>query len=348
MSSQIKSVVQNCRQCKINSPAPVEPLNPSTFPERAWSRVGADLFEFRKQNYLLVVDYYSRYIEVRRLDSLAAAATIDKLKAIFCTHGVPEVMISDNGPQFGCREFGDFARQYGFQHITSSPRYPKSNGEAERAVGTVKRMWAKTDDPYMSLMIYRATPLENGFAPSELLMGRLLRTALPTLPGQHALQKDGGTVMDKERQIKERTMRNYDNRHQAHQLPELRPGTPVYVRDMCRDGLVVRNTAPRSYDVQTANGPVRRNRSALVDVREEGLGVLSPNAPPPVSEGTEVLGPTSKTRADPPGTQAPDQDGAEGTGLPLTHPASRPRSGRDRALSRERRLPKRLEDYHLY
>ena len=211
MSSQIKSVVQNCRQCKINSPAPVEPLNPSTFPERAWSRVGADLFEFRKQNYLLVVDYYSRYIEVRRLDSLAAAATIDKLKAIFCTHGVPEVMISDNGPQFGCREFGDFARQYGFQHITSSPRYPKSNGEAERAVGTVKRMWAKTDDPYMSLMIYRATPLENGFAPSELLMGRLLRTALPTLPGQHALQKDRGTVMDKERQIKERTMKNYDN-----------------------------------------------------------------------------------------------------------------------------------------
>ena len=59
MSRQIKEMVQSCRLCTIQSRLPVEPLNPSTLPSRAWSRVGADLFEFQKLHFLLVVDYYS-------------------------------------------------------------------------------------------------------------------------------------------------------------------------------------------------------------------------------------------------------------------------------------------------
>jgi transposase InsO family protein len=280
MSSQIKEMVQHCRTCRINSPTPVEPLNSSTLPQKAWSRLGADLFEFRKKNYLLVVDYYSRFIEVRPLDSLESLVTIDKFKSIFSIHGVPDMIISDNGKQFDSRYFREFARSYGFQHVTSSPRYPKANGEAERAVGTVKRLWNKSDDPYLSLMIYRATPLENGFTPSELLMNRLLRTTLPTLPSQRSLQTPVESIREKEMDIRERTMTNYNKRHQAHQLPALRPGTNVFIKDMKKEGKVIRNTAPRSYEVQTNTGTIRRNRSALVDVREEGPVVpVTPNAP---------------------------------------------------------------------
>jgi len=119
-----------------------------------------------------VVDYHSSYIEVRRLDSLSSVFTLDKVKSIFSTHGIPEVVISDNGPQFSSREFQEFAKSYAFQHVASSPKYPKANGEAERAVGTVKNLWSKTTDTYLSPLTYRAIPLENGFTPSEVLMNR--------------------------------------------------------------------------------------------------------------------------------------------------------------------------------
>ena len=72
-------------------------------------------------------------------------------------------------------------RYYGFDHITSSPLYPQSNGEAERAVKTVKGLWKKNEDPLYSLLIYNATPLQLGYSPVELLMSRQLRTNLPMI-----------------------------------------------------------------------------------------------------------------------------------------------------------------------
>ena len=73
-------------------------------------------------------------------------------------HGIPELLLSDNGPQFLSSVFAKFAEEYSFTHITSSPRYPQSNQEVERAVQTVKSLLKKSKDPYWSLMTYRATP----------------------------------------------------------------------------------------------------------------------------------------------------------------------------------------------
>jgi hypothetical protein len=314
----------------------VEPLKPSTLPGSPWSRLGADIFEFKKKHYLLVVDYYSRYIEVRRLKSLSSLTTIEKLKSIFVTHGNPDIMISDNGPQFASREFYEFTETYGFQHVTSSPRYPQSNGEAERAVGTVKRMWEKSSDPHMSLMIYKATPLENGFTPSELLMGRLIRTNLPTLPSQRELQKSTESVQTKEESIRQRAIANHARRHQARELPELRPRSDVWIRDMGREGTVLEKTAPRSYNVQTDKGVIRRNRSALVATDgKEGKGsqvLQTPKSPTAHSSGVSRL------------------YSAEGTGPPLTQSASCTVSGKVSGARREQRVrrpPKFLTENYV-
>ena len=89
-------------------------------------------------------------------------------------------IVSDNVPQYSSQEFMDFAHQYQFTHVTSSPHYPPSNGLAERTVQTAKRLLKNADDPFLALLSYRATPLSwCGKSPAELLMGRNIRTNLP-------------------------------------------------------------------------------------------------------------------------------------------------------------------------
>ena len=76
-----------------------------------------------------------------------------------------------------------FATAYGFTHITSNPKYQQANGEADRAVKTIKEVLKKkSDDPYTTLLAYRSTPMWNGYSPAELLMGRKLLTAIPMIP----------------------------------------------------------------------------------------------------------------------------------------------------------------------
>ena len=132
-------------------------------------------------NYLILVDYYSRYMEMSKLSSRTSTLVIQHIKSIFARHGMPETFVSDNGPQFSSSTFTQFALDYGFHHQTSSPNYPQSNGEAERTVQTIKSILNKTKDPYLGLLSYRATPLANGYSPAELLMGKKLCSTLPMI-----------------------------------------------------------------------------------------------------------------------------------------------------------------------
>nr|XP_050049913.1 uncharacterized protein K02A2.6-like [Dermacentor andersoni] len=106
-----------------------------------------DLFHLNGQTFILVVDYCSRFPEVVTLRSTTAQAVIDALKSIFARHGIPQEVRSDNGPPFSSQEFAAFAASYGFNHMTSSPHYAQSNGEAERMVRTIKDPFRKSKDP---------------------------------------------------------------------------------------------------------------------------------------------------------------------------------------------------------
>ncbi|XP_064615801.1 uncharacterized protein K02A2.6-like [Liolophura sinensis] len=107
--------------------------------------------------------------------------------------------------QFSSGDFAKFGDKYGFRHTISSPHYPVGNGEAERAVEAVKGLLNKADDPYLAMLSYRSNPLQNGFTPSELLMGRKLRTKVPVLPSTlvpdwHGKNVESGDQKQKERQ----------------------------------------------------------------------------------------------------------------------------------------------------
>ena len=99
-------------------------------PSLPWQKVATDLLDLQNRMYLLVVDYYSRYVELAKLTSTTSPTIIQHLKSIFARHGVPESVVSDNGPQYSSNAFATFAEEYGFTHITSSPRYAQANGLA--------------------------------------------------------------------------------------------------------------------------------------------------------------------------------------------------------------------------
>ena len=188
IAKALEEKVFNCPACCQYRATKTEPLIPSKLPVRPWQKVATDLFEWQKSQYLLVVDYYSRFIEIAKLSSTTSTNVISHLKSIFSQHGIPETVMSDNGPQYSSEQFAEFANQYEFSHITSSPKYPQSNGAAERAVRTIqdilKRSKMQNGDMYMAMLAYRSTPLENDLSPAELLMDRKLRTTVSVIPQQ--------------------------------------------------------------------------------------------------------------------------------------------------------------------
>ena len=100
LSKQLEEKVKQCSECCKNQLQQAEPLMPTQLPELPWQKVGTDLFHWKSNQYLLIVDYYSRYIEISKLNRTTAEDIISHTKSIFTRHGIPEVVYSGNGPQF--------------------------------------------------------------------------------------------------------------------------------------------------------------------------------------------------------------------------------------------------------
>ena len=280
MSSQIIDIVAKCGICnQFRHSQQKEPLINHDVPTLPWEKLGMDLFHFNGKNFLLMVDYYSKYIEVSLLSSLRATDVIMQIKSQFARHGIAREVISDNGPQFNCAEFVSFSKSWGFKHITSSPHRPQSNGMAERAVQTVKTLLTKAaadgKDPYIALMQYRNTPFPDSPSPAQLLMNRRLRT---TLPATDAYLKprisDPEVMMEAVDKRHSKQKKHYDKTALSSSRPPLKPGTSIRMQTerggSWKPATVVSSAgAPRSYFVKTAGGSTfRRNRNMLRDTKE--------------------------------------------------------------------------------
>jgi len=144
MSADITKHVSKCDVCQtIQSESQKEPMILRELPTRPWQYVATDLFDFRQQSYLITTDYFSNFFEIDKLQGKKAEDIIKCLKKHWARYGLPERVYSDGGPPYNSWEFKEFARKYEFKHITSSPTFSQSNGKAESAVKTAKRLMKK-------------------------------------------------------------------------------------------------------------------------------------------------------------------------------------------------------------
>lgn len=143
MSVDIEKFIFSCNICeKYRVSKPKDSLMSHEIPDLPFFKIGMDICTYGTKDYIVVVDYYSRWIEVKMLKDKTAGTVIQKLKLIFAVHGFPKVIVCDNMP-FASYTFKQFAESYDIQLVYSSPRYPQSNGLSEKAVGIVKNMMRK-------------------------------------------------------------------------------------------------------------------------------------------------------------------------------------------------------------
>ena len=86
----------------------------SELPEYPWQKLGSDLFELKGVHYLLVVDYYSRFIDISKMSSATSASIISALKSTFSRYGIPSISVSNDGPPYASKEFEQFTHSYNF------------------------------------------------------------------------------------------------------------------------------------------------------------------------------------------------------------------------------------------
>ncbi|KAI4903640.1 hypothetical protein NFI96_008643, partial [Prochilodus magdalenae] len=294
----INKKVSHCTFCQERRPTQrKEPLITSPLPPGPWCKIGADLCELSGRNSHIVVDYYSRDIEIAHLQLTTSLHVIDKLKNMCVRWGIPKELITDNGTQFTSADFAQFCSDWDIHHITSSPHYPQSNGAVERAVGTAKRI-LQQPDPHLALMCYRATPTAaTGVSPARLMTGRQIRTTLPVL--EKILQPSlicPQEVSEHDRKAKVAYKLFYDRRHSVHPLPDLQSGDRVRLKldgekGWHSSGTVLSPTEePRSYLIQTQNGSVfRRNRRHLQSVPSKELKEEHSSAYPPEQQENQSV-----------------------------------------------------------
>ena len=270
LDEDIEKEVKNCQQCQLHHATPAAaPLHPWEWPGHPWTRLHIDYAgPFKGEMFLVVVDAYSKWLEVHQMTSTTSIATIEKLREIFSTHGIPETVVSDNGTNFTSTDFEEFMKRNGIKHIRVSPYHPASNGQAERAVRIFKEGIEKMGGTMRTklsqfLLKYRITPhTTTGVPPAQLLMGRSLRTQLDLL--QPNL---GNRVRDK--QAQQKTVHDYHARERV-----IKTGDLVYAKDFRKlkswiPGTVVKKTGPVSAEIQLEDGQIIRRHQDHLRIRTD-------------------------------------------------------------------------------
>ncbi|GFT36785.1 uncharacterized protein K02A2.6 [Nephila pilipes] len=231
MNSDIETVVSECVICeKFKKANSKEPLKLHTVPYRPFEKIGVDIMDFSNINYLVVMDYYSKWIEIVELANKCADEVITKLKTVFSRFGVPNTVISDNIP-FNSYIYKNFSNEWDFNYAFISSHYSPSNEMVERAVGIAKSIMrkAKEDkrDYLVGLMEYRNTLISGlDLSPAQMMFNRRLKTKLPI---SNKLLNAELFKNIREKLIERQNIQKLHYDRTAHLLPELKQGENVRI-----------------------------------------------------------------------------------------------------------------------
>ncbi|XP_062707809.1 uncharacterized protein K02A2.6-like isoform X1 [Aedes albopictus] len=191
MDQEVVKVCEKCEGCRlVQIPDPPEPMERRPLPDKPWVDIAIDfLGPLPTGEYILVVvDYFSRHVDLEIMTSITAKETIKRMARIFGLWGVPRTITLDNGKQFVATEFDDFCKVKGIHLNRTTPYWPQANGEVERQNRSLlKRLkianalygdWESEMSHYLEM--YNNTPHSTtGRSPNELLQNRRPRFKFP-------------------------------------------------------------------------------------------------------------------------------------------------------------------------
>ena len=352
LDSELELVIRTCPECQENqkSPTPV-PMHPWEFPENPCQRVHLDYVTVDGKKVLVGVEAHSKWIEATIMNSTTAAATVKEVRRWFARLGLPETIVSDNGPQFVAEEFFSFLTENGVQHVQTAPYHPSSNGLAERAVQTVKSGVKKMSGDLETrlqklLMRYRLTlQATTGCAPSDIMMKRRLRSKLDQIrPDINWKVRHKQSQMKESHSSKERSLEVND----PVLVKNFGPGTTHLY------GSITHQISPTIFEVTLEDGrAVRRHQDHIRKCwarRKNQVSANSDTADKPIN--LEVLIPqlepkmpeTSVARPDPTPERATlnQESGSQMDKASIETETARRESGR------ARREPAKFKDFVKY
>ena len=235
--------------------------------------IGLDLAESHNRHYLVMVDMFSGFPFVQRLNNISTSTVKQAMSHIFNLFGNPYLIIQDNGTQLTSKPYQTFLKNRGIEPSPGSPYYPQSNGLAEASVKNIKGLlqkcgdnWAEFDD---RLLDWRDTPNECGYSPGEIFFARRMRSSLPILPGKTSLNTCAAEIGAKLRP------KQYEKRR-TKPLAEIQIGQDVYVQDHSgrkrwnRKATVTGKDGGRGYTLITEDGTeTARNRSHIKPIPDK-------------------------------------------------------------------------------
>lgn len=260
LDMELENKVKGCNECQRTQKAPpVAPLHPWEFPKKPWSRLHIDYAgPFMGHMFLIIVDAHSKWLDVHPMHTATTQATVEKLRITFATHGLPDIIVSDNGTNFTSAEFADFVKSNGIKHVRSAPFHPSSNGLAERAVQTFKYAMKRMTDDNASvvtkvarfLMRYRITPhTTTGLSPAQVLMNRQPQSRLDLVRP------------NMERRVVQKQLDQKVNHDMHSKQRDFNVGDLVYTRNFAHGpkwtpGQVIFTRGPLSYDIELTDGRI--------------------------------------------------------------------------------------------
>lgn len=273
MDRDVADAVQECAGCAaVSKQHPPEPMVRKEMPDRAWQEIGIDFFSAKEcATFLVIVDYYSRFLKVIEMRTTNAVKTIEALETVFREQTFPETIRSDNGPPFASEEFAKYCESKNIRLVRTIPYWPQMNGLVERQNQGILRAlriakvtncdWRKAVEDYVYM--YNTTPHSvTEKAPLELMTGRPVKDLLPSLRTDPHWQRDV-EVREKDAMRKMQGKHYADGRRQAKHS-EIEVGDSVMLRNF-ETGKLEPKFRLEEFTV------VKKNGSNTIVVNKEGI-----------------------------------------------------------------------------